>query len=289
MYKAKELGRNNYQVYSPNMGKHNLDKIKLEHDLGDALTKNQFQLYYQPQIDLVTGDVVGLEALIRWNHPDRGMVSPGDFIPLLENSGLILPVGEWVIREACRQNIKWLNAGLVNMRIAVNLSAMQFRQRDLASIISGILSETGLEAKYLELEITEGLLVEDVESTFNTLNALHAQGLHLSIDDFGTGYSSMNYLQRFPLKTLKIDQSFVHEITSNNDDAVITTAMIELAHRLGLSVIAEGVEDEKQLAFLRAHNCDEVQGYYFCRPMPADKITEWLYSFNRPADSIENA
>ena len=281
MYRAKAEGRNNCQYFTADMTDHALEHMHLEQDLRRALERDEFELYYQPQLELAHGEVTGVEALLRWHHPARGLVSPAEFIPILEETGLILPVGEWVMRTACRQQRAWREQGLPPLRVAVNLSARQFYQQDLLKSVAGVLEETGLQVDELDLEITEGVLVENVTSTVETLNAFDRMGIRLSIDDFGTGYSSLSYLKRFPLHTLKIDQSFVHDVTEDGDSAAIVQAIIALAHSLRLGVIAEGVETEEQLAFLRREGCREVQGYLFCRPLPAPDLADWLRDNHR--------
>lgn len=253
-----------------------LERLNLEAALRHALGRDELRLYYQPQVDVETGQIVGVESLVRWQHPQIGLVSPAKFIPLAEETGLIIPIGEWVLRTACTQAKAWKEAGLPSVRMAVNLSTRQFMQPGLADLIAGILQETGLEPDHLELEITESLLMEDVDKAVNILHILKGQGVCLAIDDFGTGYSSLNYLKRFPIDRLKIDKSFVQDITSSPDDAAITLAVIAMARSLKLEVIAEGVETEAQLAFLRARHCHEAQGYYFSPPLPAEKLTELL-------------
>jgi diguanylate cyclase (GGDEF)-like protein/PAS domain S-box-containing protein len=276
MYRAKEIGRNNFQFFTPALNEKALERLRLETDLRKALERDELVLHYQPQVSLHSGRIVGMEALIRWQHPQLGMVAPGRFIALAEETGLIVPIGQWVLRTACRQTRAWQEAGLATLRIAVNLSARQFGERDLVQSITAILAETGLDAQLLELELTEGMVMEDVERTIGILHELKALGLHLSIDDFGTGYSSLSYLKRFPIDVLKIDQSFVRDMTANADSAAIVKAIISLARNLRLQVIAEGVETESQLAYLRENDCSQMQGYYFSRPLAADAFEEIL-------------
>lgn len=278
LYHAKGEGRNNFQYYAREMNASAMQRLTLESALRRALEREEFLLYYQPQVDLASGRIIGLEALLRWQRPEHGLVSPGEFIPLLEETGLIVPVGEWVLHTACRQGRMWQQAGLPPIRIAVNLSALQFRQPDLVGMVARILAETGLDpsSHELELELTESLLMRNVEKTAATLHRLHEMGVKLSIDDFGTGYSSLSYLKRFPLNSLKIDQSFVRDLSSNPDDAAIVSAIIALGHGLKLNVIAEGVETAEQLAYLRELKCDEMQGFLFSRPIPASEITQLL-------------
>jgi len=276
MYRAKETGRNNFQFFTVALNEKAMERLRLEADLRKAIERNEFLLHYQPQVCLQTGRIVGMEALIRWNHPELGMVPPDRFIRLAEETGLIVPIGNWVIRTACKQNKVWQEAGLGQFRIAVNLSARQFGELDLVQSITAILAETGLDSLYLEVELTESLVMADVEHTIGILRDLKALGLHLSIDDFGTGYSSLSYLKRFPIDVLKIDQSFVRDITVDSDGAAIVKSIISLAHNLRLQVIAEGVETEEQLAYLRENDCDQMQGYYFSRPLAAEAFEKLL-------------
>jgi diguanylate cyclase (GGDEF)-like protein/PAS domain S-box-containing protein len=269
MYRAKEMGRNNFQFYTSAMNESAMERLRIEGDLRNALEREEFVLHYQPQVDLHTGRILGMEALIRWQHPKLGTVPPARFIGLAEEMGLIVPIGVWVLRTACRQSVAWQNAGLGQIRIAVNLSARQFYQQDLAASIKAVLDETGIASHLLELELTESMMMSDVEHAVGILRNLKAIGVHLSIDDFGTGYSSLAYLKRFPIDLLKIDQSFVRDITVDPDDAAIVLSIISLAHSLRLKVIAEGVETEAQLGYLQRHGCDYMQGYYFSRPLPA--------------------
>jgi diguanylate cyclase (GGDEF)-like protein len=278
LYHAKRQGRNNYQYYAEQMNATALQRLTLESRLRHALEREEFVLYYQPQLELESGAIIGVEALLRWQSPERGLVAPAAFIPLLEETGLIVPVGEWVLRNACAQNIAWQREGLAPIRVSINLSALQFRQPDFAETIARIVRETGLDAGWegLELELTESLLINNVEETIKTLHKLHAMNIKVSIDDFGTGYSSLNYLKRFPLYGLKIDQSFVRDLSINPEDAAIVAAIIALGHSLKLNVIAEGVETLEQLKFLRELKCDEMQGYLFSPPMPAADVAALL-------------
>ncbi|MBU7319364.1 putative bifunctional diguanylate cyclase/phosphodiesterase [Paenibacillus oleatilyticus] len=271
MYRAKQRGKNQYVIYSDDMQTKSHEKIKMETSLRRAIDNNEFVLYYQPQIDIKTGDIKGAEALIRWMHPERGLVSPYEFIPLAEETGLIIQMDQWVLRTACMQNKSWQEKGLPPMRVAVNLSSQQFSKEYLAETVKSILEETGLEPKFLELEITETMTM-DVEHTIPTLRQLHGLGVQISIDDFGTGYSSLNYLKKFSIDRLKIDQSFVRDIMTNSHDSDIVGTIIAMAHNLGLEVIAEGVEEKDQLRFLQYQKCNEVQGYYFSEPIPAEKF-----------------
>lgn len=276
MYRAKEYGRNNYQFYTPEMNVRARERLLLENALRRALLREEFVLHYQPRVDLRSGRVIGAEALLRWRHPELGLVPPREFVPILEETGLIIPVGEWVLREACRQNRAWQDLGLPPVRMAVNLSARQFMQRDLAGLVDLVLAETGLDAAYLELEITEQVLLEHTAGNAATLERLRALGVHIAIDDFGTGYSSLSYLKRLPIHTLKIDQSFVRDITLDSDGAAIVSAIIAMACNLRLNVLAEGVETEAQLSFLRAQGCNEIQGYSFSYPLTAQEFERLL-------------
>ncbi|MDP2760171.1 MAG: EAL domain-containing protein [Sideroxyarcus sp.] len=276
MYHAKRNGRNDFQFFIPSMKSKVSERLFIESDIRNALEQKQFTLHYQPQVDITTGKIVGAEALVRWNHPVAGFIPPAKFITIAEESGLIIPLGEWILLEACQQNVKWQEAGLAPISIAVNLSAVQFRQKNLCQLIAKALKDTGLEPYYLELELTEGLIMSNADSTINTLNDFKAIGIHLSIDDFGTGYSSLSYLKHFPIDYLKIDQSFIRDITTDPDDAAITTAIINMARSLNLRTIAEGVETAEQLKFLRLHSCDVVQGYYFSKPVPAAEFADIL-------------
>lgn len=276
MYRAKDLGRNGFQFYKTEMNAQVNERLSLESWLRRAVDRKELSLHYQPQLDLRTNRVIGAEALIRWQHPKLGMIPPGKFIPLAEQTGIIVPIGEWVLRTACAQNKAWQDAGLPPITIAVNISARQFREKGLVKTIADILGETRLDPRYLELEVTEGVIMHDAEEVIRILQQLKSMGVKLSIDDFGTGYSSLSYLKRFPVDRLKIDQSFVRDVTSNSDDAAIALAVINLGHSLDLRVIAEGVETEEQLKFLRGHHCDEKQGYLFSKPIPAEDFTKLL-------------
>ncbi len=276
MYFAKEQGRNNYQFYTKSLNAAAFEKLVMETHLRHGLKNDQFMLYFQPQVKAETGEIVGAEALVRWQHPELGMVSPGQFIPIAEDTGLILPLGVWILRAACRHAEQWYSAGLRPIRVAVNLSSRQFLDKNLVSTVRSALDEFGLPPECLELEITESVIMEEAESTIDTLNELKDMGIMLSIDDFGTGYSSLSYLKRFPVDTLKVDQSFVRDIGGDPDDAAISQAIIAMAHALELSVIAEGVENETQLAFMREYHCEEIQGYYFSPPVPAEEYAKLL-------------
>jgi diguanylate cyclase (GGDEF)-like protein/PAS domain S-box-containing protein len=276
MYCAKDGGRNNFQFFTADMNAQAVERLTLENSLRLALGREELFLVYQPQMDIATGRITGLEALLRWQHPELGLVPPDKFIRIAENSGLIMPIGEWVLRTACRQARKWQDEGLPAVPVAVNVSAVQFRQEDFCEVIRRVLHETGLAPQYLELELTESLLLSNADVTLSVLQELNAMGLTLAIDDFGTGYSSLSYLKQFPVSKLKIDRSFVRDIAVNPDDAAITTAIISMAKSLHLKVIAEGVEDEAQMSFLRAHQCGEIQGYYFSKPLAVDKVADKL-------------
>ncbi|WP_144144445.1 EAL domain-containing protein [Paraburkholderia sp. BCC1884] len=276
MYRAKDMGRNTFQFYQPEMNASAGVRLNLERRLRRALRDNEFLLHYQPQVDIETGQIVGTEALVRWRDPEFGLIAPSAFIPLAEESGLIGPLSEWVLREACRQNKAWQDEGLPPARVSVNLSARVFQQRDIAKLVMQVLAETGLEPQYLELELTESTIMRNAEEAVSMLNELHALGIGLAIDDFGTGYSSLSYLKRFPVDRLKIDRSFVSDIGVSGDDETITSAIIALAHSLKLQVIAEGVETSAQLDFLKERACDEMQGFYFAKPLTTEAISELL-------------
>ncbi|WP_087974136.1 EAL domain-containing protein [Oceanobacillus rekensis] len=273
MYQAKSLGKNRYVVYSNELLVNMIDELQLEWDLKKALEKDQFILHYQPQIDNCTGKLVGLEALIRWQHPKLGLLYPDKFIKLAEESSLITKIGEWVINEACIQNKKWQDAGMKPVKIAVNLSTQQFLTRNLVQYMEKVLYQTGLDPQYLVVEITEYMAME-YEYSVKVLKQLKALGICISIDDFGTGYSSLKYLKDFPIDYIKIDRSFVSEIVEDNNDAIIVKAIITLAHNLNLNVIAEGVETQAQVDFLKTYHCNIAQGYFFSKPIPAREIEQ---------------
>ncbi|CAM3091981.1 putative bifunctional diguanylate cyclase/phosphodiesterase [Janthinobacterium lividum] len=277
MYRAKEQGRGNWQFYASGMNAGTLERLGLESELRYALERGQFHLEYQPQLDLASGAVVGMEALLRWQHPQLGRIPPASFIGLAEEMGLITPIGDWVLRTACAQTRAWQLAGHGPLRLAVNLSARQFKQRNLLHAVAQALAETGLDAAHLELELTESMVMHNVEQATAIMANLKALGVQLSIDDFGTGYSSLAYLRHFPIDVLKIDKTFVSDITHSDDDAAIVRAIISLAHSLRLKVIAEGVETEQQLAFLRQQGCDQMQGYLFSRPLAAPAFEALLH------------
>jgi len=276
MYQAKEKGRNNYQFFEKDMNVRAVERQSIEGDLRCALERNEFVMHYQPKIDLKSGEITGVEALLRWQHPARGLVGPMQFISVAEDCGLMLPIGKWVLRESCRQAKAWQDSGLPLIEMAVNVSSVEFRNDQFLGSLSTILKETGLEPGYLELELTESVLMQHAEFSVPVLQKLKAMGVRLAIDDFGTGYSSLSYLRQFPIDTLKVDQSFIHEINADTDEATIISAVINMGCRLKHRVIAEGVETAEQLAFLRAHGCDEGQGYYFARPMPAGETAKLL-------------
>jgi diguanylate cyclase (GGDEF)-like protein/PAS domain S-box-containing protein len=276
MYQAKESGRNTYRFHTGQMNIDAVEHLRMRNGLRHALDHGEFVLHYQPQISLASGAVIGAEALIRWNHPELGMVAPGRFISVAEDSGLIVPIGEWVLREACRQAVAWHKAGLPELLIAVNLSAVQFKRGDVEKSVTQALELSGLNPALLELELTESILIKDTEKVLATVRQLKSLGVKLSIDDFGTGYSSLSYLKRFNVDKLKIDQSFVRDMADDPNDAAIVSAIIQMAKSLNLVTIAEGVEDERQLAQLRLQHCDEAQGYLIARPMPADEFASYM-------------
>jgi diguanylate cyclase (GGDEF)-like protein/PAS domain S-box-containing protein len=276
MYCAKEKGRNNSRFFTEEMNAQAVERLTLESSLRLALDKKELFLVYQPEMDIATGKIIGLEALLRWQHPKLGLVPPDKFIRIAENSGLIVPIGEWVLRTACSQARKWQDEGLLAVSVAVNVSAVQFRQEGFCEVIRRVLDETSLAPQYLELELTESLLLSNADVMFSVFQELKAMGLKLAIDDFGTGYSSLSYLKKFPVSKLKIDRSFVRDVAVNADDAAIAIAIISMAKSLHLKVIAEGVENEEQMSFLRAHQCDEIQGYHFSKPLAVDKVADKL-------------
>jgi diguanylate cyclase (GGDEF)-like protein/PAS domain S-box-containing protein len=276
MYHVKENGRNNFQLFKADMNLKAIERQSLEGSLHRALERKEFLLHYQPKVNLETTEITGVEALIRWQRPDRGLVPPGQFIPIAEDCGLILPIGRWALYEACRQAREWQNAGLPFKRISINVSAAEFRAKTFLAGVSAALKETGLEARYLDLELTEGVLMEDAEATACILKDLKRLGVHLAVDDFGTGYSSLSYLRQFPIDVLKIDQSFVQHISGDPNDSAIVTAIIDMGKNLNLRVIAEGIETPEQLAFLRSQRCAEGQGYLFSRPLAAAQFANLL-------------
>lgn len=273
---AKEQGKNTYQFYTRDMNSRILERLLLENALRHALEREEFEIHYQPQIDLLSGKITGIEALLRWRHPQMGLISPTQFIPLAEQNGLIVAIGKWVMETACHQAQQWIEDGHPPMRMSVNLSAHQVAQPGLSNTVKDVLDKTGLKPQLLKLELTESILLDDSSFTRNVLHHLHALGVKLTIDDFGTGYSSLSYLKRIPLDTLKIDRSFIQDLPQNSDDAAISQAIIAMARSLGMKVIAEGVESQEQLTFLSAQKCDEAQGYFFSEPKPAAELGVWL-------------
>jgi diguanylate cyclase (GGDEF)-like protein/PAS domain S-box-containing protein len=282
MYHAKAMGRNNFQFFSPEMNQSSNERLQMENSLHRALDNGEFTVHYQPQADIASGRLVGAEALIRWHHPERGMVSPLEFIPLAEENGMILSIGTWVLREVCRQVSAWRALGLTDLRFAVNLSPRQFRQENLVGNILGILREFDMPASALELEITEGSVMENPDAAVILLHQLKLHGLSISIDDFGTGYSSLSYLKRFPVGKLKIDRSFVMDIPGDPDDSAIATAVIQLARSLGLKTVAEGVETAEQLQFLSDQGCDIQQGYWYSKPLAASAFEAFALQAAKP-------
>ena len=276
MYKAKGNGKNKYVLCTPVMKTTIIETMKMTNFLHRALIRNELELYYQPQVSCTSNEIVGLEALIRWNHPILGMILPGEFIPIAEQTGLIIPIGDWVLRTACKQNKMWQNAGLPRIRIGVNLSAKQFQNDHLAKDVDSILTETGLDYKYLELEITESAAMKGKGYIVETLKTFRKSGIHIAIDDFGTEYSSLNYLKQLPADRIKIPMTFIKGIDVNTEDSAITKAIIILAKNMGLGVIAEGVETKKQLNFLNQIMCDEIQGFYYFKPMPVNEVEKLL-------------
>ncbi len=276
MYRAKEKGRNRSQFYGEGMNMESVRRLELEAKLRRALDNDEFVLHYQPKFDIKTRQMTGAEALIRWQHPEMGMISPLDFIPLAEETGLIIPIGEWVIKNACQFMKSWEKQGLEPFRMAINLSPRQFYQSDIVDLILDSLVEHEIQPKNFEIEITEGLLMEDTEATIHLLNKLKVWGLHISIDDFGTGYCSLGYLKKFPIDTLKIDRAFVEDIMTEPDDAAIAEAIIGLGHTLRLSITAEGIETEDQLKFLKQLDCNEGQGYFYSKPLAAEELAQFV-------------
>ena len=288
MYRAKDMGRNNYQFFTPEMNRRTREMLSMESELRRALERDEFVLHYQPKVSLKTGRLTGVEALLRWRHPERGLVPPGDFMPLLEETGLVVRAGDWVLRAVCRQLQVWEAAGLPSVPVAVNLSPRQFLAPNLAQSVRQVLDEHGIPARLVEVELTESSIMANTEDAVRTLEYLQSIGLNIAIDDFGTGYSSLSYLKRFPIRALKIDRSFVRDITTDPDDAAITQAVISMAHNLELTVIAEGVETEAQLAFLAQYGCDEVQGFLFSRPVPGDECAALIRDDRRLTQLVES-
>jgi EAL domain-containing protein (putative c-di-GMP-specific phosphodiesterase class I) len=275
MYVAKGRGKNKFQFYSANFNGNSSHKMELENGLRKALEQNQLSLYYQPQIELTTGQVVGFEALLRWMHPKFGMISPDEFIPLAEETGLIVPIGKWVLKTACEQNTAWQKAGLTAVTVAVNISVCQFQDENFVDFVMDALDDTGLDPEYLELEITESVM-QDLEKSKYLLNELKKLGVSLAIDDFGTGYSSLSYLRHLPIDKIKIDKSFVDDILYHSNQGLLVKTVIDMGNHLQFSVIAEGVELKEQLEFLQQNECNIGQGYYFSQPLPAEKMEDYL-------------
>jgi len=280
MYYAKQQGRNNYQFYSPKIDAYTTKKIQMETDLRKAIVNNELMLHYQPQVSLIDGKITGAEALIRWQHLEQGAISPAEFIPLAEETGLIQPIGEWIFRTVCRQIKQWQEARLQNIRVSVNVSMNQFRQNNFIEILTGIMKEIDIQPDCIELEITESAIMHDTSLTTTMLRELRARGIHIAIDDFGTGYSSLSYLKYLPISRLKLDQSFVHSLGINPNDEAISRAIIAMAHSLNLQVVAEGVENEEQLLLLKSYDCDEVQGFLFSKALAADDFIKFIDSYH---------
>jgi len=287
MYNAKEQGRNNFQFYSESMNASSFKRLALETDLRKALDREEFVIHYQPQIDVASGRTVGIEALIRWKHPDIGLVPPMDFIPLAEETGLIVSIGEWALCAACIYNKSLQDMGLEPRRVAVNISSLQFRRQSLVNTVTKALRMSGLDPAHLELELTESSIMKNMEESSKILEELKAMGLRVAIDDFGTGYSSLAYLKRFPLDVLKIDRSFIRDIPADQDNAAIATAIIAMAHSLNLKVVAEGIETEEQFDFLREQGCDEIQGYLFSPALSSDEIETFLLNEDKAARVVK--
>ena len=285
MYRAKDVGRNSYQLYTAAMNARSFERLAMESSLRHAVARQEFRLAYQVKMDIVTGRMSGVEALVRWMHPEMGLVPPAEFIPLAESMGLISEIGAWVLEAACRQCKSWHDLGLPPVRIAVNVSALQFRESDVPMVVRRALANTGLDPRYLELELTESVLMQRVDEVAAVLHELRALGVTISIDDFGTGYSSLSYLKRMPIDALKIDQSFVNDITDDGDGAEIVSTIINLAHNLKLKAVAEGVETAAQADFLRARGCDELQGYLISRPVSAEDLVS-LFDRNLLPDAV---
>ena len=273
--RVRNAGGNDFAIYDEAMGQAAARTLRLITELQHAVENGELCLHYQPKIDTVSGRLLGMEALVRWMHPERGMVMPMEFIPVAEDTGMIVAIGRWVLREACRQNAEWQRAGLRPLRVAVNLSARQLRSDNLVNEIDAALSETALAASSLELEITESMVMENPERVIKLLDRIRSRGIHLSLDDFGTGHSSLAYLKRFPIDCVKIDRTFIKDMPANTDDVAISRTIVAMARSLGLATVAEGVETEAQLELLRTLGCDQIQGYFFSRPIPADEFTAY--------------
>ncbi len=276
MYRAKDTGKANYQFYTVDMNSEVTERLRVKNGLVKALERDEFELFYQPKMTLSNDRIEGVEALMRWNNKDLGMVPPSRFIPVMEETGQVVEVGEWVLRSACLQHRKWIDSGLPSIRVAVNLSARQLREISFVSLLERVLKDTGVSADALEVEITESMLMSDTENAVAALSELHDMGIHLAMDDFGTGYSSLSYLRRFPIDTIKIDRSFVSDIVTSPDDAEIIRTIINMGKTLGRKIVAEGVETEQQLRMLQEYECDQIQGYFLSPPLPADRITGFL-------------
>lgn len=284
MYHAKEQGKNNYQFYSRTIKAQSFDRMALEAGLRRALEREEFFLHYQAKLDFKTGAIAGVEALLRWQHPDLGVVLPGQFISIAEESGLIVPIGKWVLETACTQNVNWRREGLSPVCIAVNLSPRQFADPELLPELDRILAETGMDPGLLELEITEGMVMGNIDQAIEQLKAIKSRGVRLAIDDFGTGYSSLSQIKRFPIDTLKVDRSFIRDLVTDSEDQAITQAIISMGKTLSLSVVAEGVETEEQQVFLRSHACDQMQGYYFSKPIVSHEFAALLRGHSGETD-----
>lgn len=284
MYRAKAAGRNNYKFFSGTMKVRSLHRLEIENELRRAIDNEQFELYYQPKVEISSSAILGAEALLRWNHSERGWISPADFIPIAEETGLILPLGKWVLQAACRQLGEWRHSRLNQIEVSVNISSQQIYSDDLVAIVKSAASDAGIAPGLLELEITESLLMRDNETTIEALNMLKDFGVRVSVDDFGTGYSSLSYLKRFPIDVLKIDRSFVQDLHRNSDDAAICAAILAMAHQLDLKVVAEGVELEEQLDFLRSHDCEQFQGYLFSKPLPVKEFEALVLAHSGPCE-----
>lgn len=281
MYQAKNKGKSSFKRFSPEMNEHSHERVQIETRLRRALELSELQLYYQPIVNVKTGAILGAEALIRWNNPAMGLVSPDKFIPLAEETGLIIPIGDWVLQTACSDISKWRETTGIDLTIAVNVSPRQFRDSNFVQTVLKALETYKLDAPNLELEITERLILDDSIETSHILKTLDKEGVRLSVDDFGTGYSALGYLKSYPFDTLKIDKSFVQDVMKEAEDAALVKAIITMAHSLGLKVIAEGVEEREQLTFLENNDCDYAQGYFFSRPIPADDFSNWLIEHQR--------
>jgi EAL domain-containing protein (putative c-di-GMP-specific phosphodiesterase class I) len=288
MYHAKEQGKNNFQFYRQSMNAAAFERLTMENSLRKAIERNEFLLYYQPRMNIHSGEIVALEALLRWNHPEKGILLPADFIPIAEESGLIIPIGEWIFKEACGQIKHWQQTDFfTRIAVSLNISGRQFRQESLVQSIERILGDFSLNPRCLELELTESVIMDNVEITSGMLKKLKSMGVMLAMDDFGTGYSSFNYLKQFPLDIIKIDRSFIQDVNDRPEDAAIVQAMIAMSHSLKLTVVAEGVETEQQMAFLREHGCDEMQGYLLSRPSPSEDILAFLKKYEFRIKSVD--